>query len=152
METIRPHFPSLAAGGALALLLTLTLGFAQTTRPTGPATQGPDPQLFGAMAGRPAARDLVFLQAGDAPFTVPQGRFLVITGIGSSFYGSTNVVNPTVRVEIVIDGTTEFLQLPHTQPMYNYVRPLPEGTTVELPVVPISGAGTAILSGYLEDA
>ena len=150
MKTIRLHLPSVAVGGGLALLLTLTLGFAQTTRPTPPAAQGPTPQLVAGMQGRPAARDIVFLSQGDPIYTVPQGRFLVITGVGTRTPQDGTGIR-IGRVGVVIDGAVEYFNIPNTGLMFGLTagRALPGGTTVELPLGP---TGQGILSGYLEDA
>ena len=69
--------PSVAAGGAVALVLGLVAGFSpQATQvaPQRPATAVP---LNGPQ--RPAARDLVFFRGGDPAYVVPPGRILVIT-------------------------------------------------------------------------
>lgn len=126
-------------------MLTLTLGFAQSTRPTSPATQGPIPHLLGGMQGRPAASDIVFLQGGDPAFVVPQGRYLVITGLGS------RVNNNSVR--LLVEGVPYDFKCSGTKTIHDLTAgwSLPAGTTVE--VVEVANlAINGLLSGYLEDA
>ena len=152
MKTISLHIPSLAIGGFLGLLLTLTLGFSQTTRPTGAANPFLNPTLVGSMAGRQAARDLVFFSEGDPAYVVPQGRFLVLTGIGSSVYPN-NSGDSSVYVRLNIDGVDRTYTLPAYQAFHSFTRALPEGSTVALPVTSGAGRpGNAFVTGYLEDA
>ncbi|MDB4724644.1 hypothetical protein OAF85_00560 [Planctomycetota bacterium] len=163
--------PSVLTGGAVALVLGLVAGFTpQVTQvaPQRPATAVP---LNGAL--RPAARDIVMLEAKndgcasnsspgfDSPlFTVPAGRILVITAIGASeVYGTTPIPQTTRGYFFEIDGALFRQELTwqqsatlNTPYSFDLGIPLREGQTVRVLRSDYSCDNSVRLYGYLEDA
>ncbi len=145
--------PSVAIGGAAAVLLAVTMGFSQvSSTPTGPQRPGPHSVLAGNLHARPAARDLVFIKH-DAPlYTVPVGKILVIVGVGET---GPNTGPAFREVGLVIDGQpTGFQFLSNSLDTWNFWTGIPvaEGSTVDLSYNPATGFTAAYITGYLEDA
>lgn len=136
-------------------MLTLTLGFAQTSRPTGPAAQGPNAQIVGSAQGRPAARDLVYLRNGDPLFVVPQGRIFVITGVGNETPPgpSSGQSIALAGISVEIDGVVTSYRLPNTVLTHNLSsgRPVQGGGVISVSSTTSNGV-RGFLTGYLEDA
>ena len=68
---------SVVVGGAVALALGVVAGFSPQVTSVPAARPATAVTTMGA--NRPAARDVVFLQGGSAPFLVPSGKILVVT-------------------------------------------------------------------------
>ncbi|MCY3002962.1 MAG: hypothetical protein NTV21_14265 [Planctomycetota bacterium] len=101
MRTIQLHPASLLSGIGLACLAMLAMG--QSPQPATP-TLSPRNQPLAVIQ----ARDFVQIRQGQ-PYTVPTGKILVITALGTEqdFSGAILTVNNTTRVRTVFaNGTT----------------------------------------------
>lgn len=86
------HLPSALAGAALIVAVALVAS-AQSPTP-GRVLPPRSPELV-HVAGIPDPNDLVLIRQEDGPYTVPPGKILVITGLGSSLavYQSSLIVD-----------------------------------------------------------
>ena len=163
---------SVVVGGAVALGLGVVAGFSPQVTSV-PAARPANPvKTMGA--NRPAARDIVMLEAKndgcasnsspgfDSPlFTVPAGKILVITAIGATEVIGTTALPQTVRGYFFeIDGAPFRQELCCQTPngaqnaAYSFGMgiPLLEGQTVRVLRSNASCDNSVRLHGYLEDA
>ena len=163
-------------GGAAALVLGLVSGFSPQSTPVPPARPV---NPVSTMSMRPAARDIVWLEAqsdiadpnsgspvpgtgfSSPVYTVPAGKILVVTGLSaSSPYAITLVGTAGVNgYGIEIDGATKLYQysegtdVPNGGITFDVGIPLGAGQTVRVLEPEFAfGQASVKLHGYLEDA
>ena len=164
-------------GGAAALVLGLLSGFSPQSTPVPPARPV---NPVSTMSMRPAARDIVWLEAqsdmldpnsvgswvpgtgfSSPVYTVPAGKILVVTGLSaSSPYAITFVGTASVYgYGIEIDGATKRYQysagtdVPNGGITFDVGIPLGAGQTVRVLEPEFASGQTSVnLHGYLEDA
>ncbi|MDB4426378.1 hypothetical protein N9151_00100 [bacterium] len=150
--------PSVAAGGAVALVLGLVAGFSPQATQVPGATNVAPRQITGQFSPHPS--DLVWLESYEASplgydspvLTVPAGRILVLTGFSTE--------SATNRASIWIDGVERGFYgsggsggqgsgFRNEAMSFSIGVPLAEGQTLQLRR---SGYGYAWLHGYWADA
>lgn len=167
---------SVVVGGAVALTLGVVAGFSPQVTSVPAARPATAVTTMGA--NRPAARDIVHLQAKNADFdsagliagtsfssplyTVPPGKILVLTGMSSStdaaHYTNTPWASTVAGYAIEVDGLLRRYQVGATRTIsFDVGIPLSAGQTVRV-LEPSSANGVQFqstivnLHGYLEDA
>jgi hypothetical protein len=149
MDKITLDPSSLLAGAALTVVATLAMG-AQPAAPPAPFAAS---AAALSIPGSPSAKDMVYLRESkdDAGFTVPEGRYLVITGVGQDR-------SPTLQPETwtAIQLTVGSLKRSFSLTGPELVHDLGTGIAVEAGEKVVIGdsskRGFAFLVGYLEDA